>query len=104
LDEVINWLMKMDYVPSFCTACYRAGRTGDRFMSLVKSGQIANCCHPNALMTLKEYLEDYASADTKQIGDTLIEKELLTIPNELVRERCIQYLKEEVNGKRDFRF
>ena len=104
LDEVLNWLMRMDYVPSFCTACYRAGRTGDRFMSLVKSGQIANCCHPNALMTLKEYLEDYASPETKQIGDKLIEKELLTIPNELVRERCIQYLKEEVNGKRDFRF
>jgi 2-iminoacetate synthase len=73
-------------------------------MSLVKSGQIANCCHPNALMTLKEYLEDYASPETKQIGDKLIEKELLTIPNELVRERCIQYLNEEVNGKRDFRF
>ena len=104
LDEVLNWLMKMDYVPSFCTACYRAGRTGDRFMSLVKSGQIANCCHPNALMTLKEYLEDYATPDTKAVGEKLIEKELLTIPNEEVRKRCIQYLQEEVNGKRDFRF
>ena len=73
-------------------------------MSLVKSKQILNCCEPNALLTLQEYLEDYAAADTKTLGDKLIEKELLTIPNELVRERCIQYLKEEVNGKRDFRF
>lgn len=104
LDEVLNWLMRLGYVPSFCTACYRAGRTGDRFMSLVKSGQIANCCHPNALMTLKEYLEDYASPDTKKIGDELIVRELLTIPNEAVRKRAEQYLQEEVNGKRDFRF
>lgn len=104
LDEVLNWLMRLGYVPSFCTACYRAGRTGDRFMSLVKSGQIANCCHPNALMTLKEYLEDYASPDTKKIGDELIARELLTIPNEAVRKRAEQYLQEEVNGKRDFRF
>ncbi len=104
LDEVLNWLMRLGYVPSFCTACYRAGRTGDRFMSLVKSGQIANCCHPNALMTLKEYLEDYASPETKKIGDELIARELLTIPNEAVRKRAEQYLQEEVNGKRDFRF
>ncbi|MBD5433723.1 MAG: [FeFe] hydrogenase H-cluster radical SAM maturase HydG [Treponema sp.] len=104
LDEVLNWLMRLGYVPSFCTACYRAGRTGDRFMSLVKSGQIANCCHPNALMTLKEYLEDYASPDTKKIGDELIARELITIPNEAVRKRAEQYLQEEVNGKRDFRF
>ncbi len=104
LDEVVQWLMKMDYVPSFCTACYRAGRTGDRFMSLVKSGQIANCCHPNALMTLKEYLEDYASPETKRIGDQLIDRELLNIPNESIRKRAQQYLAEEVNGKRDFRF
>lgn len=104
LDEVLNWLMRLGYVPSFCTACYRAGRTGDRFMSLVKSGQIANCCHPNALMTLKEYLEDYASPETKKIGDELIARELLTIPNEAVRKRAEKYLQEEVNGKRDFRF
>ena len=104
LDEVLNWLMRLGYVPSFCTACYRAGRTGDRFMQLVKSGQIANCCHPNALMTLKEYLEDYASPETKKIGDELIARELLTIPNEAVRKRAEQYLQEEVNGKRDFRF
>ncbi|MCQ2248529.1 MAG: [FeFe] hydrogenase H-cluster radical SAM maturase HydG [Treponema sp.] len=104
LDEVVQWLMKMNYVPSFCTACYRAGRTGDRFMALVKSGQIANCCHPNALMTLKEYLEDYASAETKKIGDELIDRELLNIPNENIRKRAEQYLAEEINGKRDFRF
>lgn len=104
LDEVILWLMKKNYVPSFCTACYRAGRTGDRFMSLVKSGQIANCCHPNALMTLKEYLEDYATPETKKTGDQLIERELLNIPNEKVRERARQYLEKEVNGERDFRF
>lgn len=104
LDEVVRWLMEMNYVPSFCTACYRAGRTGDRFMSLVKSGQIANCCHPNALMTLKEYLEDYASAETKAIGNRLIEQELQNIPNEKVRERAKEYLEKEVNGERDFRF
>ena len=75
LDEVVNWLMSLGYIPSFCTACYREGRTGDRFMSLCKSGQIQNCCHPNALMTLKEYLMDYASEDTRKIGEKLIEKE-----------------------------
>ena len=87
LDQVVNWLMKMDYIPSFCTACYRAGRTGDRFMALCKSMQILNCCHPNALMTLKEYLEDYASPETKQIGLELIERELARIPNEKVYRR-----------------
>lgn len=104
LDEVVDWLMKMNYVPSFCTACYRAGRTGDRFMSLVKSGQIANCCHPNALMTLKEYLEDYACKETKETGEALIKRELMNIPNEKVRERAKEYLEKEVNGERDFRF
>ena len=104
LDEIVGWLMKMNYVPSFCTACYRAGRTGDRFMSLVKSGQIANCCHPNALMTLKEYLEDYASPETKKTGEELIERELMNIPNEKVRERAEEYLEKEVKGERDFRF
>ena len=104
LDEVVNWLMKMGYIPSFCTACYRAGRTGDRFMSLLKSGQIVNCCQPNALMTLKEYLEDYASPETKEIGESLIAKEIRKVPNEKVRERAIQYLEELKEGKRDFRF
>lgn len=104
LDEVVNWLMRLGYIPSFCTACYRAGRTGDRFMSLLKSGQIVNCCQPNALMTLKEYLEDYASEDTKKIGEALIAREILNVPNEAVRNRAMEYLKELKDGKRDFRF
>lgn len=104
LDEVVRWLMEMGYVPSFCTACYREGRTGDRFMSLLKSGQIVNCCHPNALMTLKEYLEDYASQGTKEIGDKLIEKELEVITNPKVKERVIEYLANIHSGQRDFRF
>ncbi len=104
LDEVVNWLMKMGYIPSFCTACYRAGRTGDRFMALCKSRQILNCCHPNALMTLREYLEDYASEETKKIGMALIEKELETIPNPNVRKKAGEYIHDIENGKRDFRF
>ena len=104
LDEVVNWLMRMDYVPSFCTACYREGRTGDRFMSLLKNGQIVNCCHPNALMTLKEYLEDYASPDTKVIGDELIKRELTVIPNEKVRAKATEYIENIHEGRRDFRF
>jgi len=104
LDEIVNWLMKMNYIPSFCTACYREGRTGDRFMSLVKSGQIANCCHPNALMTLKEYLEDYASEDTKKIGEALIAEEVNKIPNEKVKAIAKEHLAELKDGKRDFRF
>ena len=104
LDEIINWLMRLGYVPSFCTACYRAGRTGDRFMELCKAKQIHNCCHPNALMTLQEYLTDYASKDTKAIGEKLIEQELATIPNNLaniVRQRL-----EDIRTGRgnDFRF
>lgn len=104
LDEVVNWLLKLGYIPSFCTACYREGRTGDRFMSLVKTGQIANCCHPNALMTLKEYLEDYASPETKERGLNLIEKELANIERDKTREICIRNLHDIENGKRDFRF
>ena len=105
LDDIVKWLMEMDYVPSFCTACYREGRTGDRFMSLCKSGQIQNCCHPNALMTLKEYLTDYASAATKEIGDALIEKELGTIPNEKVRKIVMENLRAIAeDNRRDFRF
>ena len=104
LDEIVNWLLKMGYIPSFCTACYREGRTGDRFMSLVKSGQIANCCQPNALMTLKEYLEDYASEDTRLKGEALIAKEVLKIPNEKVKSIVIEHLSELKEGKRDFRF
>lgn len=104
LDEVVNWLMKMDYIPSFCTACYREGRTGDRFMTLCKNMQILNCCHPNALMTLKEYLEDYAREETKEIGMKLIEKELEKIPNPKVKETASSYIHDIAEGKRDFRF
>ena len=104
LDEVVGWLMEMGYIPSFCTACYRAGRTGDRFMALLKAGQIQNCCHPNALLTLKEYLLDYASDRTRALGEAMIAKELSSIPSEKVRENCTSYLKEIQNGNRDFRF
>ena len=103
LDEVVRWLMEMGYIPSFCTACYREGRTGDRFMSLCKSGQIQNCCHPNALMTLKEYLEDYAAPETRRIGDALILKELANVPKE-VREIVRERLSKIAAGERDFRF
>ena len=104
LDEVVNWLMHLGYIPSFCTACSREGRTGDRFMSLCKSGQIQNCCHPNALMTLKEYLMDYASEDTRKIGLKLIEKEIPNVPREKTREILEYHLKEIEDGQRDFRF
>ena len=104
LDQVVSWLLDLGYIPSFCTACYREGRTGDRFMSLVKSGQIANCCHPNALMTLKEYLEDYACQETKEKGIRVIERELQNITREKTREICRKNLAEIENGKRDFRF
>lgn len=104
LDEVVNWLISMGYIPSFCTACYREGRTGDRFMSLVKAGQIANCCQPNALMTLKEYLEDYASEDTRAKGIELIKEEIKSIPNEKVKQIVLENLKSIEEGKRDFRF
>ena len=104
LDEVVNWLMHLGYIPSFCTACYREGRTGDRFMSLCKSGQIQNCCHPNALITLKEYLMDYASEDTRKIGLKLIEKEIPNVPREKTREILEYHLKEIEDGQRDFRF
>lgn len=105
LDEVVKWLMEKGHIPSFCTACYREGRTGDRFMALCKSGQIQNCCHPNALMTLKEYLMDYASPETKAIGDSLIDQEVLNVPNEKARAVVVENLKQiEENNRRDFRF
>lgn len=105
LDEVVRWLMESGHIPSFCTACYREGRTGDRFMSLCKSGQILNCCHSNALMTLSEYLEDYASPETKEIGYRMVEEELNRIPKERVRriaEDNIRAIRE--SNRRDFRF
>jgi Thiamine biosynthesis enzyme ThiH and related uncharacterized enzymes len=104
LDEVVNWLMKMGYIPSFCTACYREGRTGDRFMELCKSKQILNCCHPNALMTLKEYLEDYASPDTKAIGEAMIQAEIGNIPKEKIQGIVRENLISIERGNRDFRF
>ncbi len=104
LDEVIAWLMDMGFIPSFCTACYRAGRTGDRFMSLCKTGQIQNCCHPNALMTLKEFLVDYASEETRKKGNAMIAREIPTIPNEKVRSALVKYLERIEGGERDFRF
>lgn len=104
LDEVVNWLIKMAYIPSFCTACYREGRTGDRFMALCKNMQILNCCHPNALMTLKEYLEDYASEETKKLGMELIDRELEKITNPKVKQTAYEYIHDISEGKRDFRF
>ena len=105
LDEVVNWLMQMGFIPSFCTACYREGRTGDRFMSLCKAGQIQNCCHPNALMTLTEYLVDYASDETKQVGFDLIERELEKIPKEKVRAIARENIEAiKASNRRDFRF
>ena len=105
LDEVVRWLMENGHIPSFCTACYREGRTGDRFMSLCKSGQILNCCHPNDLMTLTEYLEDYASEETKKVGFELIEKELEKIPTDKVRDIAKKNIEDIKNSnRRDFRF
>lgn len=105
LDEVVRWLMEMGFIPSFCTACYREGRTGDRFMSLCKNGQIQNCCHPNALMTLTEFLVDYASDDTREIGYKLIEEELKKIPKDKVRRLAAEHIVDIKNSnRRDFRF
>ena len=104
LDEIVRWLMTMGYIPSFCTACYREGRTGDRFMRLVKNGQIQNCCHPNALLTLKEFLIDYASPATRKLGEEMIAKELSRIPAAKARALCAAHLNEIESGGRDFRF
>lgn len=104
LDEVVGWLLDLGFIPSFCTACYRAGRTGDRFMSLVKSGQIANCCDPNAIMTLKEYLEDYASPVTKAKGERIIAETAAKIPNDKVRGLVMERIPKIAAGERDFRF
>lgn len=104
LDEVVKWLMEKGYIPSFCTACYREGRTGDRFMALCKVGQIQNCCHPNALLTLQEYLTDYAAEETQNIGEALIDREILNVPDPKRREKALSYLARIRNGERDFRF
>ena len=104
LDEVVRWLMERGKIPSFCTACYREGRTGDRFMALCKSGQINNCCLPNALMTLKEYLLDYASEETRTVGEALIAAQLSNIPREKTRSILLERLSQIEAGNRDFRF
>ncbi len=104
LDEIVKWLIDLDHIPSFCTACYREGRTGDRFMSLCKSGQIINCCHPNSLITLQEYLEDYASETTKPSGAKMISSEIEKVTNPNVREKAKMILEQIKNGERDFRF
>lgn len=104
LDEVVYWLLSSGYIPSFCTACYREGRTGDRFMQLAKSGQIGNCCQPNALMTLKEYLMDYASEETKALGEKLILEEMGRVPNPKTKKIAITNLEKIELGERDFRF
>ena len=103
LDEVVRWLMELGYIPSFCTACYREGRTGDRFMRLLKAGQIQNCCHPNALMTLQEYLLDYAAPETRCLGERLIAAEIGNIPLEKMRELTQKQLGKIQAGERDFR-
>lgn len=105
LDEVVRWLMEMGFIPSFCTACYREGRTGDRFMTLCKTGQIQNCCHPNALMTLTEFLQDYASEETRKVGYEMIKRELEKVPNEKVKSIAKQNIEDIKNSnRRDFRF
>jgi 2-iminoacetate synthase len=104
LDDVVRWLLEQDHIPSFCTACYREGRTGDRFMSLCKSGKITYCCTPNALMTLKEYLMDYASPATRAEGERMIAKSLSDIPEGRIREITIERLQRIENGEHDFRF
>ncbi len=104
LDEVLKWLMELGYLPSFCTACYRSGRTGDRFMEVCKSQQIHNFCHPNAILTLKEYLVDYASEETKAIGEKLIAAEVEKIEDENIKKTVIDDLKKIEQGGRDYKF
>ena len=103
LDEVVRWLMELGYIPSFCTACYREGRTGDRFMELCKAGQLQNICQPNALMTLQEFLQDYASASTRIVGESLVARELQAILSPQMREACAARIEQIKLGERDFR-
>lgn len=104
LDEIVKWLMELGYVPSFCTACYREGRVGDRFMEICKEQKIHNFCHPNAIMTLEEYLEDYASPETRKVGEELIDKELKTLGNNKLKCAVEENLEKIKHGERDFRF
>ena len=104
LDEVIHWLLDLGYLPSFCTACYRAGRTGETFMEEVKSFQIAKFCQPNAIMTLQEYLSDYAAEDTRKLGEEKIHDFLKDVERDDLREKAAEYVKRIQGGERDFRF
>lgn len=104
LDEVVAWLMELGYIPSFCTACYRAGRTGERFMKICKSGKIQDCCTPNAILTLKEYLLDYAAPATKALGDKLIAQEIDKFDNPALKEAVLEDLSRLEAGERDLRF
>ena len=104
MDEVLTGLIESGHIPSFCTACYREGRTGDRFMQLAKSGQICNVCQPNALMTLMEFLSDYGSENAKAAAKKLYETEIPKIKNETIKQKTIEYLERIEKGERDFRF
>lgn len=104
LDEVMRWLIDLGYIPSFCTACYRKGRTGERFMEICKNEQIHNFCHPNALTTLKEYIEDYASEETKNAGEKLIERELKLFNDKKLEDDLADKLNKIESGERDFRY
>jgi len=104
LDEIVRWLLENHYLPSFCTACYRAGRTGDRFMEWAKDGSIATYCQANAIMTMKEYMCDYASKETREAGERVIANELPKIPHEKIRIASEKRLIRIADGERDFRF
>mgnify|MGYP000078691340 FL=1 len=104
MNEIVDWLLELGYIPSFCTACYRAGRTGDRFMELAKTGEIQNCCQPNALMTLNEYILDYGSEKTKAHGKKVIQEQMDVIENKDVQKKAAQYIAQMKDGERDFRF
>lgn len=103
-DEVLQSICLSGYIPSFCTACYRKGRTGDRFMPLAKSGEIQNICQPNAILTFKEFLLDYASEALKEIGEKTIQEHLKQIPNIKIREKTEEKLRRLENKERDLYF
>lgn len=104
LDETVKWLMTQDFIPSFCTSCYRAGRTGEHFMEFAIPGFIQKFCTPNALLTLSEYLEDYAEPETKKTGYALIERELGKIEEGGYKNTIIERINKIKNGERDLRF
>lgn len=102
--DVVKSLVRDGYIPSYCTACYKLGRTGDRFMSLAKTGEIKNYCHPNALLTFEEYLRDYADEELKEMGQEMIDREIQNVPDEKRREKAISHLKRIREGESDLRF